>query len=413
MEFYDPNDGSRDDLDDTQIRSLIIQAMEKYTGMTVKSYNYPVNNNMVLDDGTTFGANATAAPRPMVKIMVDEKQVGGMVPAGTALSGTALVGLLPDDGDYLVDKDAKATNPDYNLTTGTLTANGSAVAAGSMGSTQITANANVNIYTANVVTAAAADSITYKDSGNATQTFSSGDYARKGLVLTLNKDADPANYQQWQDNAGDAFGPQAAPARDLSATYTVIGSGTETLTVVTGKLVRLDGANVGVIGAGTVDFQAPAGAKFVSEQSTVAASSDHFPAAQLINNATAAAGKVNAGFGFCTYAAADDADSDGVIDLTSVVEVVMSADVHASYDFGAAPATTANIAKSTTVYVKAGTLLKVEAEASAASGENITLNTSTSGLTNAEESVGTTTPAKAEYAVTSSDIGVSLSFGKA
>ena len=415
VEFYDPNDGSRDDLDDTQIRSLIIQAMEKYTGMTVKSYNYPVNNNMVLDDGTTFGANATAAPRPMVKIMVDEKQVGGMVPAGTALSGTDLVGLLPDDGNYLVDKDTKATNPDYNLTAGTLTANGSTVAAGSMGSTQITANANVNIYTANVVTATAANSITYKDSGNATQTFNGGDYARKGLVLTLNKDADPANYQQWQDNAGDAFGPQAAPARDLSATYTVIGSGTEKLTVVTGKLVRLDGTNVGVIGSGTVDFQAPAGAKFVSEQSTVEASSDHFLAAQLINNATADAGKVNAGFGFWTYtyAAADDANSDGIIDLTSVVEVVMSANVHASYDFGSAPATTANIAKSTTVYVKAGTLLKVKAEASAASGENITLNTSTSGLTNAEESVNTTTPAKAEYAVTSSDIGVSLSFDKA
>ncbi len=323
VEFYDPNDGSKDDLNDTQIKNLIIQAMEKYTGMTVKSYNYPVNNTMVLDDGTTFGASATATPRPMVKVMLNGSEIARK-PASGGLTGNELLDLLAD-GKYLVDNDATSggTTPDFEVkSSGTaLEKAGIAVTGAALNNVQQSTGANVNIYSAYAVTMTGLTA-TY---GEDDDTFTSTYLARKGLELKLSAVA-AATYQQFTaDVAGagaEPFGPQAAPNAALTATYTV--DDTVDLAVAAGYAVRVNGTPCGVFAdTAAMTFSGFAsGTKFALAKNFAADKSN--TAAANVKTLT----ETVDGFNY-TVAAADAVN--GVIDLIPVAVVTFAATIEVSY----------------------------------------------------------------------------------
>ena len=358
VRYHDPdNDMTNDD-----VKALMIETMERYTGLRVKSYNYPLSTTMVFEDGSTFGAGAVVTPVPMVRIYVDGKSIGEFAADG-AVSRANLVPYLAASTSYLVNKDAAATADIVTDGTPAITTPGSdpALTAAQMAK-------DVYIYTANTVTAAAADSITYTNTftGATGVTFTSTNLARKGLVLTLNKNAAAGNYQQWVDNDGNNVGKQAAPGADLSAKYTVVGSGTETLTVKTGVMVKVGSKELGVISTAapgnTVTFSGYAGGTKFAAEKVFASDKSHVAAASL------AVVTENAD-GFTYTYTAGDVDT-GVITLVPVVQVTFTAaDVTVDYtdDAGSAGGL------ATTNYVKIGVELTATETASDAVAEKIQL----------------------------------------
>ena len=98
--YYDGDDSWTD----AEIHDYVIRQMETYTGMTVKSYSYPVSNTMVFNDGTTWGANAKVAPVQQVALKLDGKVLdyydASTLHSTTTISSADLQKYLPD-GNYI------------------------------------------------------------------------------------------------------------------------------------------------------------------------------------------------------------------------------------------------------------------------------------------------------------------------
>ena len=111
VNYYDPAPV----MTPSEVNALMIQVMEKYTGLTVKSYSYPVSNVMIFDDGTVFGAQAYVTPNRQVALMLNGTLLG-YYNDNTAIPATTLKNLL-GNGSYLVNQKA-ATSADITVVSG-------------------------------------------------------------------------------------------------------------------------------------------------------------------------------------------------------------------------------------------------------------------------------------------------------
>nr|WP_326127445.1 S-layer homology domain-containing protein [uncultured Oscillibacter sp.] len=381
VSYHDP-DG---DMTNEEIKQLVIKEMEKHTGMKVKSYSFPVGNTMVFDDGSAFGAAAAVNAQAKVEITLDGTSLGFINASSTALTAAQVKAAITlANGTYLVNADTANTG-DAALVTAS--AGDGTVDKG------FAVDKDVKLYTAGTVTCAAANSITYGNS----QTFTSGHYARKGLELTLNKNA-AATYQQFNDGTNN-FGGQAAPGSDLSAVYRATGSNV-TITVVAGYMVMVNGSNGQVMAAASTfnfDYDAASNAvKFFVEKDR-AADGSWSGTPNVNSNAVY-------GTGYAYTVTAADAD-DGVINLIPVVAVT-NVGVGLGWTYDGSPRTIA--AGGNTNYLAVGTELTLTGGTTDTHVVKLG-GTAIAGGTAADG----TNPATAAYEIKAADLGTTLAFTSA
>ena len=361
---------------DAEIREYVIQEMEKYTGMTVSSYNYPINNFMTFNDGSAFGATTQVIPQQQVAVKLDGKVLTYVNASGTVTA--ADVQKLLSNGTYLNGVDYKAS-ADITVT------------GGSTSDTITVGTTDVELRTAYTVTGLD------KELEDGT-TVNNGEFVSTGTKVVVTGSDTSTNYRQFTVN-GTKVGSPVKGVSSVKSEMTHPVTANTTFAEVTGFMVKIGDVEKGVYANGeTVDFDGfQVGAKFAAMKNEVADS-----AGQLFSANVTTVTEDSRGFHY--QVATGDAD-DGIIELVQVAEVTFSGPVASVTLEGDSQVSL----DSTNKWVAVGTELTITG--TTASGQHIQAAVNNGSAANVEGGVagdGSSTNASAKWTVKNTEFKVVL-----
>jgi hypothetical protein len=404
----------------SQVREYVTEQLESYVGLDVKNNAYVSNNNtfyVTLDDGSAFGARATVEVFALVAIKVNGTTVD-YVKKDEANEVATLTGLTADTY-YTTAQNVKASGVTADSDGDGQTTNGTdTVVLTDTGKTKATVkgtfSADTNYKEAYAITLTGVGA-TYVDGAGDTQSMNSGYLIQKGTALTVTRTAAAdAKYHQLvvTPDGGSATKVGTPVLEDGThvTTYTYEVSGKATLSESTGYRLMVDGNIIGVYEANEIATFHGYGANQLFARDTVAANESHVASSSILTRSSSkltVAGATDAGKTYDdadgTYykvLAADDSNSDGTIELISVIKVTTSADVDTSYT--GTNDKKVNLTASTAYGIKAGVTLEME-ESTASSDKYI--KKTVDGTTTAIDTTTKTESSKssADYTTTTSE----------